>query len=295
VFFEDPGFSLSDAGKEATVAASGMLEAFDKIGEDQVIPRIVQEIVHLVKLCASHGSRMWGVLLQTRSSTQFLTAWERLMMLTLGKRASPIFFQYLTDSIFKEMVKQKHPPPQHNEAVEPIPPLTYEEENALYYAAGYVIRHLRQRIEKGSSPLKGLLVCLEDMCNSDDERDCSASWTTKISRGHLIHVNSNLYCFFRATEMKLRQLLRVSCAESFSGGMKSQLVEIVCTDEDVLFFWCILSAEWRMEEEEALLQLIAELWVTIRGFSFARSFMELYKQRKKKTLEKSKALRKTLN
>ena len=40
---------------------------------------------------------------------------------------------------------------------------------------------------------------------------------------------------------------------------------------------------------------IAELWVTIRGFSFARSFMELYKQREKKTLEKSKALRKTLN
>ena len=57
---EDPGFSLSDTGKEATVAVSGtcMLEAFNKLGEDQVIPQVVQEMVHLLKLCASHCSRM---------------------------------------------------------------------------------------------------------------------------------------------------------------------------------------------------------------------------------------------
>ena len=206
------------------------------------------------------------------------------MILTLGKRASPIFFQYVTYSVFKEMVKQKYPPPPRDDAVDPIPPLTYEEENALHYVAGYVIRHLRKQIEKGSSPLKeGLLLCLEDMCNDDDEKkDCSASGTIKISRGHLVNVNGNSYRFFQATEMKVWQFLRVSKAKSFLARMKSQLVENVCRDEDVLFFWSILAAKWRREEEEVLLQQVAELWVTLREFSLQDpSWSSINRERRK--------------
>ena len=40
--------------------------------------------------------------------------------------------------------------------------------------------------------------------------------------------------------------------------------------------------------------MITELWVTVRGFSYAGAWMELYKQRVKKTLQRSKGLRKVL-
>ncbi len=42
------------------------------------------------------------------------------------------------------------------------------------------------------------------------------------------------------------------------------------------------------------MKAIVEHWVTIRGFSFTSAFMEKYKQTHMKTLQKSKALRKTL-
>lgn len=44
-----------------------------------------------------------------------------------------------------------------------------------------------------------------------------------------------------------------------------------------------------------ILDMLTDLWITIRGFSFASSFLEMYKQEKKKGLQRSKALRKEIN
>ena len=38
------------------------------------------------------------------------------------------------------------------------------------------------------------------------------------------------------------------------------------------------------------LELITQKWITIRGFSFANSVMEMYKQQAEKALENQKAL-----
>ena len=47
-------------------------------------------------------------------------------------------------------------------------------------------------------------------------------------------------------------------------------------------------------EEQQLLPMIVEVYVTTHGFSFANSLLERYKQSKKRTTLKSKALHKTL-
>ena len=69
----------------------------------------------------------------------------------------------------------------------------------------------------------------------------------------------------------------MTSAQSISEGIKSTLTEAIANYEDVLFFWTILSVEQEEEEEQALLSLVIELWITIRGFSFTRSFLEMYK------------------
>ena len=56
--------------------------------------------------------------------------------------------------------------------------------------------------------------------------------------------------------------------------------------------WHALEA---VEEEKELLSRIIGLWVTIRGFSFARSQMQMYKQASKKGTQRAKALRKDLH
>ena len=49
------------------------------------------------------------------------------------------------------------------------------------------------------------------------------------------------------------------------------------------------------EDAEALLIEIVNLWVTIRGFSLAASWMEEYKKNNKKNTQKSTGLRKSIS
>lgn len=64
--------------------------------------------------------------------------------------------------------------------------------------------------------------------------------------------------------------------------------------EDILFHWATLTCELDNESATQLLHMIVELYLTIRGFAFANSCMELYKQSQKRTVQKSKALRRNV-
>ena len=68
----------------------------------------------------------------------------------------------------------------------------------------------------------------------------------------------------------------------------------VVQNDDVLFHWSIIAANWIEEDVKVLLKLITQEWITLRGHSFVSSFMETFKREKKKTLQKSKGTRKNL-
>ena len=61
-------------------------------------------------------------------------------------------------------------------------------------------------------------------------------------------------------------------------SLEGKLVASLLANEDIQFYWCIV--RWEIPEEIAseALKSIAELWTTIRGFSFAKLYMEIYKQ-----------------
>lgn len=67
--------------------------------------------------------------------------------------------------------------------------------------------------------------------------------------------------------------------------MRNSILE----NEDVMFQWCILSSELDDEVGNQLRDQLIELYVTICGH--ASSCLELYKQAKKKTLQKKKGIR----
>lgn len=127
-----------------------------------------------------------------------------------------------------------------------------------------------------------------------DGDDQSEGWTNAVDRGGLTHVSHVTYMLFLSMETELRKHLNPSCASETS-GVKGVATTAVKEDEDVLFYWSLISINWGEEEAEALLNFIVDHWITLRGFSFTSAFMEKYKQANKKPLQKTKALRKTLN
>lgn len=89
-------------------------------------------------------------------------------------------------------------------------------------------------------------------------------------------------------EIELRKHLTTTTT-----GMKDELIDKIISNDDVQYHWSALAVNWD-EEAEQLIKLIVEHWITIRGFSFVSAFMEMYKQRNKCTIDKSKALCKKL-
>ena len=99
------------------------------------------------------------------------------------------------------------------------------------------------------------------------------------------------YAVFADMELVTRQYINSRPARDVN---MLSVVDLIMQDENVLFSWSITSASWDPEIAKVLLKLIAEHYVNMRGFSFAKSVMELYKKKAKQNVQKSKGLRKQL-
>ena len=199
-------------------------------------------------------------------------------------------YQYLTDAIFREMIRKKFPI-ERAQGIAEEKSLTYEEMNGLRYAAGFVPRALRKKLRKSSHPLKSeLLLCILDMLDDgDEEHDSSCRWIDMIDRGGLTHVNTMTYHAFLSMEVELRKHLGAEQVPNLK-----DVAKIVKDSNDVQFNWSMVAADWEEEEAQALLELVVDLWITIRGFSFASAWIEAFKAEHKKSVQKSKGVRKQL-
>ena len=65
-------------------------------------------------------------------------------------------------------------------------------------------------------------------------------------------------------------------------------MKAVANDDDVQFYWTLLSADIRVEKHSAI-RLLVGMWVSIRGFSIADAWLEQYKQIMKTTTAKKQS------
>ena len=87
------------------------------------------------------------------------------------------------------------------------------------------------------------------------------------------------------------------CSLTSAGTVRTKFFDEIVESDDVQFYWCVEAAGFEIEDTDVhnlLLRLIADLYLTIRGFSYASARMEHYKQAKKKSTQRSKSLRKKL-
>ena len=93
-----------------------------------------------------------------------------------GCKPSPIFYQYLIDNIFRQLIKIKFPT---NATVQPANQysvdLTFEEASGLHYTAGYVCRALKKKFAADFE----LVECIDELVKdeSDEGPDSTSKWT----------------------------------------------------------------------------------------------------------------------
>ena len=103
----------------------------------------------------------------------------------------------------------------------------------------------------------------------------------KINRGGLCRIKEATFNVFLAIEEELKECLKTLTEMP----QKDEIIQRVTANDDVEFYWLIATANFEIDEREVHLELlhkIVELYVTVRGFSFASAWLEKYKQRTKR-------------
>ena len=180
--------------------------------------------------------------------------------------------------------------------------LTGDEMNVIRYVGGYVARSLLKKYEKQKGKVCSQFIdCLGEMAvegDGDDVLTYTWTWFELVNRGGLYPLNDDTFSLFASIEKRVRSLLPTFMLKSSSDKetFKRSVHDKVFSNEDVQFYWTLLSQDIEsLEDAEFLLTEIINLWVTIRGFSIAASWMKAYKGTEKKNVQKSTGLRKSIS
>ena len=222
----------------------------------------------------------------------------------LGLKAHDIFWQLLMEKEFLKQVMDTLKPTSPASVATCSRQLTYVEENAVRYTAGYIIRKLQNKFSRQKTQEE--IECsraLKEMAGKltahpVTSKHQSREWTVLVDRGGLYHVNDMVYYLFVALELITdRELTDIfqSRGRGIEKVTKDKL-SWLCNNEEVQFIWSMISPSTIEEESvrQDLLREVAFMWVTTRGHSKAKQIKEERKKSKAEGTKGRKSLRKEL-
>lgn len=230
---------------------------------------------------------LWSRYHNLRCSSTFRQRWQ-VVLHSIGLKVDPVLSQVITSRMFDCIIKVKLPVvPQDIVQVEPGSELTYEEENAIRYVGGYIVKSLKQTVKN-----EDVLCALNDLVDDGtEEAEESEEWTGMIDRGGLTYITTSTFQYLCAIEHVLRgNFMNVKRAHEFD-CCKEKIKKSIESDADVQLCWTTVSTDMDDDTAETLSSLLVDKWISIRGFSFASGIMEQYKQQKKEGTQKAKRLR----
>ena len=127
--------------------------------------------------------------------------------------------------------------------------------------------NLERKLKTASLENKdNLVLCLLGMSGDEErvESHESEEWLNSIDRGGLCRVSDQTYSLFYAVEDVVRKHFTQEKAHHLTDVNKHTLIKAVEENEEVLFQWCILTADTSNEDAMLLLHMITELYITIR-------------------------------
>ena len=197
--------------------------------------------------------------------------------------------------MFTEVIKSKFEVPSKEIEEEELS-ISHQELNALRYAAGYIPRNLLKKLKKSASPINCRLVkCLLDLVDNDEDQkrahDESEEWLNLVDRGGLMRVNEMTFQAILAMEVVLRRHLHT---HQMPPNFKEVVSKEIHESEEVTHHWSLLADNWEEDDSQLLFEMVVDLFVTMRGFSYASAWIEEYKAATANTLQKSKGIHKGL-
>ena len=78
--------------------------------------------------------------------------------------------------------------------------------------------------------------------------------------------------------MATRKYLRADKTRDMNEKFKKKITTSILSNEDLLFDWQLAVGLVDKSNSDKCLAKIVDKWIVIRGFSFAKSMMEIYKQ-----------------
>ena len=243
-----------------------------------------------------NNEKLWRNFFLLRSSQSYVDQWSQFLK-TADVPVKAVLFQHLTDVLFRKLLNDHFQ--VHHVDVETDTELNNKEKGVLRYVAGYICRHLRQKLEREGHEFKEeMVLCLLDLVKGNDTEQpgTDEEWIDLLDRGGLWHVKENTYQFFRAIEDVIRGVLPKLVLPN--APEKSEIIKEVTSDNDVQFYWLIATADFDVDDYEVhdtLLLKIVELYVTVRGFSLASGWLEKYKQCTRKSTQRTKSLRREIH
>ena len=308
----DTGFHLPSQEAQASLAAASSLlqwaimpssaTAFQLTGK--TLARQLNSIVKIAPTTKARREKMWAAFSKYVQSSEYRQLWCTLSN-NASVQSSPLLNFYLTHNYLLHLLKTKFPLTNSDLSNAPVD-MSADEESALRYVAGYMIRSLRAKIERSKPNLMEEMVLAlysfredSEQCEKIDGESSEGeqpNWVKVVDRGGLFHCRMEFNLFLCAVEVALKKEMRQGNEAAMKAGFKDKLLLLLQEDEDVLFWWSTLCAITDVDNEtsEALLPYIVTHYVTIRGFAFAGRWMEAFKQKNKKNLQRSKSLRNKL-
>ena len=217
-----------------------------------------------------------------------------LISKSVGLKVFPAFYQSATQHIFDKFIKHEHPfEICANDLESHLRPLTSEECCALRYVAGYTFRKMYSSLDLSTHPQKDVMMCLLMELVGDGVSSSSESerWMGMINRGGLWTINDQAYDIFLIMEEEIRKKYTLASNKQWCASTCSAAI---LRNDDLRFQWYIVAAAIEHDSSELLLQLIVDLYVTVHGFAFATSCLEIFKQAQHKTMKKTRSLRSEL-
>ena len=222
--------------------------------------------------------KLWRNFQTFRISKDHFMLWNNFLKESIKSvnKGSAIFLQYVTTHIYKQLINKQFATPAivHQKTA---CTLSYEEKNALRYAAGYIPRNLMSKLKRYACHNKeSLSMCLLDIieedCMGDDE---SQDWVKLVNRGGLNYINNDMFIFVSAMELVVKAFLE---GEGKPRDIKSEMIKLIRDSDTVRAEWSKIAAEWEPEESQLIFGMVTDLWITMRGFSYASEWMEKWKQ-----------------
>ena len=182
----------------------------------------------------------------------------------------PMLYQHITDELFEMRIKDVVCPSSDGDVcseVTTVTCLTFEEANAVRYVGGYVVHSLKQH--------EDVFPILEELTdksprdsqeNEDEPEGPAMEWIKSIDRGGLTRITTDAYQLFYAIELCTRKYFNTNNVTNLDDKFRNHVTNCILIDENALFNWCMAGQDENEPLAQKCLEIIVELWVSVRGF-----------------------------